>query len=95
MLISKRLCPGMLANICASFSLLGATRGPRVRSGDSETMPARRLAARVVRGAIVGVTCEAGIGRALKLGVDVPSFEVRLPPLLPPCVCDHDILLLV
>ena len=59
-MVSERLCPGTLANICASFSLLGATRGPRVRSGDLEMMPARRLAARVVRGVIVGVTCEAG-----------------------------------
>ena len=39
--------------------------------------------------------CHMRGGRALKLGVDVPSFEVRLPPLLPPCVCDHDISSLV
>lgn len=66
---SVRLWPGTFANIRCSASLDGCVRGlvrssPSVLGGVST--PARRSAARVVRGTMVGEAWEAGISRALK-----------------------------
>ena len=66
---SVRLCPGTSANICRMASFEGGVRGPGERCGIlGGVMPARRSAARVVRGRIVGMTWERGISRALKEG---------------------------
>ena len=63
---SVRLCPGTFANIRWRASLEGGVRGPlRSRSILGGVTPARRSAARVVRGTMVGETCDAGISRAL------------------------------
>jgi hypothetical protein len=72
---SVRLCPGTSANILLRASLDGGVRGPCERSILGGVTPARRSAARVVRGTMVGETCEKGISRALK--------EVRREVLLP------------
>lgn len=77
---SVRLCPGTLANICWRASFVGGVRGPRSRSFLGGVTPARKSAARVVRGTMVGEACDGGISRALK-GVrrEVPSVLGELP----------------
>jgi len=66
-MVSVRLCPGTLANIFLRVSLEGVVRGELYsREILGGVTPARRSAARVVRGTIVGETCEGGISRALK-----------------------------
>jgi hypothetical protein len=63
---SERLCPGTLANISRRASLDGGVRGECWRSILGVVTPARRAAARVVRGTMVGEAWEGGISRALK-----------------------------
>jgi hypothetical protein len=63
---SVRLWPGTFANIRFIASFEGGVRGPCSRSILGGVTPARRSAARVVRGMIVGETWEGGISRALK-----------------------------
>lgn len=79
---SVRLCPGTSANICRMASLEGGVRGPGERRWTiGGVMRARRSAARVVRGTIVGVTWERGISRALKEGrrEELPFVREELP----------------
>lgn len=71
-----RLCPGTFSNIFRMASFEGGVRGPGERSILGGVMPARRSAARVVRGTMVGVTWEAGISSALK---EVRREEVPVP----------------
>lgn len=57
------LCPGTFAKVLARASFV---RGARAAEGILTTAtPARRLAARVVRGTISGMMCDIGISRAL------------------------------
>jgi hypothetical protein len=72
---SLRLCPGTSANILCMASLDGVVRGEWLRSILGGVTPARRSAARVVRGTMLGNTWVKGISRALK---EVRREEVRL-----------------
>lgn len=72
---SVRLCPGTSANIFCMASLDGGVRGACPRSIWGIVAPARRAAARVVRGMMVGDAWEGGISRALK---EVRREEVPL-----------------
>lgn len=63
---SDRLCPGTSRNDLISSALDGATRGALELF--SKTIPARKAAALVVRGAISGAMWVLGRGRALKRG---------------------------
>jgi len=79
---SVRLCPGTSANICRMASFEGGVRGPGERCWIlGGVMPARRSAARVVRGTIIGVTWERGISRALKevRREELPFVREELP----------------
>ena len=78
---SLRLCPGTSSNILRIASFEGGVRGPGERSILGCTMPARRSAARVVRGEMVGITWEGGISRALKevRREDEPFVREELP----------------
>ena len=76
---SVRLWPGTFANIRFIASFEGGVRGPCSRKILGGVTPARRSAARVVRGTIVGETWERGISRALK---GVVRWEVLLLLLL-------------
>jgi hypothetical protein len=79
---SVRLCPGTSANICRMASFEGVGRGPGERCWIlGGVTPARRSAARVVRGRIVGVTWEGGISRALKerRREELPFVREELP----------------
>jgi len=67
-MVSERLCPGTLAKVLAKASLLTGRRGPE--GFCSTGIPARREAAFVVRGTMVGLTCVAGRGLALNEGRD-------------------------
>ena len=62
---SVRLCPGTFANILLRASFEGGVRGLWLRSILGGVAPVRRSAARVVRGTMVGETCDSGIRRAL------------------------------
>jgi len=62
---SVRLCPGTSANIFLRVSFEGRVRGLWLRSILGGVTPVRRSAARVVRGTMVGETCDSGISRAL------------------------------
>lgn len=64
-ILSRRLCPGTPSNVRSrsSWLILG-------RLGDVTGLPARREAARVVRGTIEGEVVLAGTGRALKAGLE-------------------------
>lgn len=75
---SLRLCPGTFSNILCMSSFEGGVRGPGERPSLGGVMPARKSAARVVRGTMVGVTWEGGISSALKevLREEVPFEEV-------------------
>jgi hypothetical protein len=75
-IVSERLCPGTSRNTFVNSALDGATRG--ALGVFSKTIPARKAAAFVVRGAISGATCVLGRARALKRG-----FPFR-PSLTPP-----------
>ena len=75
-MVSERLCPGTLANVCASRSFVGGARFT-VSMG----MPARSAAALDIRGTISGATCVAGRARALN-----PGFA---DPFADPPACDE------
>jgi len=81
-MVDVRLCPGTSANIFLRVSLEGGRRGElcpcEILGG---VTPARRSAARVVRGTMVGEPCEGGISRALK--------DPRRPFELVPLVLDE------
>lgn len=76
-MLPARLCPGTLANVFASCSLVGGVLG--AEGFFSTSCPARKAALRVVRGTISGLAVVAGTGRARKTGL---PFVVSLP-LLP------------
>jgi len=63
-MFSARLCPGTLANVFASCSLVGGVLG--AEGFLSTDFPARRAALRVVRGTMSGLTVVAGTGLARK-----------------------------
>lgn len=73
-IVEDRLWPGTFSNVCASLSLLSGPRGPAVFSTG---IPARRAAARDMRGTMSGAACVAGKGRAL-------NGDLPLPPSLDP-----------
>jgi hypothetical protein len=74
----ERLWPGTSMKACFCCSLVGITFGPL---GEVlTTMPARRAAALVVRGAISGTRVVAGRGLARKTGL---PLAVRWPELRP------------
>lgn len=71
-IVEDRLCPGTFSKVCASRSLLSGPRGPAVFSTGR---PARKAAARDIRGTMSGAACVAGKGRAL-------NGDLPLPPSL-------------
>ena len=73
-IVEERLCPGTFSNVCASLSLLSGPRGPAVFSTGR---PARRAAARDIRGTMSGAACVEGKARAL-------NGDLPLPPSLEP-----------
>jgi len=77
-MLSARLCPGTFANVFASRSLESGARGVEVVL--SITTPARRAAARVVRGWISGLICVEGIALARKWGLPFVLSRPLLPP---------------
>jgi len=67
-IVSDRLCPGTFANVLASCSFVKGARGadgPLL----STAAPARRAAARVLRGTMSGLVCVAGSARARNKGL--------------------------
>lgn len=85
-IVEERLCPGTSMKVRASSAFVGAIRGPdgNVRVG-ATGWPARRAAARVVRGWMEGARFVAGTGRALNgvFPVAVVASLAVLPRKLP------------
>ena len=78
-IVLLRLCPGTFANVCAIRAFEMGGRGPAA-AFFSTWRPARRAAALVVRGTMVGFSVVGGTRRALNTGF--PFALVSLPWLL-------------
>jgi hypothetical protein len=81
-MLSVRLCPGTFAKVFASRSLESGARGAVDVLSATASTPARRAAARVVRGWMSGLIWVYGMGLARKWGLPL----VLSLPLLPPTV---------
>lgn len=77
-IVLERLWPGTSIKTCFSSSLVGATRG-LAGFTVSTGAPARRAAARVVRGAMSGTSVVRGTGRALNGTPPFPDASLREP----------------
>lgn len=79
-MVPDRLCPGTSMKSAFCSSLVGGTLG-FLETG-STAIPARRAAARVVRGKMSGDVCVVGSGRALNSWFPLPVILGRrdVPP---------------
>ena len=78
-IVLVRLWPGTFANVSAWRSFVTGARG--VLCAFSIGWPARSAAAFVMRGTMVGLSCDAGRGRALNAGLPFAFSRLVLSPL--------------